>query len=272
MFKKYLDSVREKAPLVHNITNCVTVNDVANAILAVGASPIMADEPDEVEDIVSLCAGLNINIGTLNHRSIAAMFRAGEKAQSLGRKIVLDPVGAGASAFRTKTAAELLKKIRFTAVRGNISEIKTLAGGNAATQGVDANVADVVTAENLDEAVAFAKNFAARLGSVVAITGAIDLVADAEKCFVIKNGCAEMQRVTGTGCQLSGILTAFLCAEDDALGAAAAAVCAMGFAGETARLRLREGEGSATFRNRIIDALSNMDGDLLDGGAKYEIR
>ena len=183
-----LDSVRRTVPLVHNITNYVTVNDVANILLACGGSPIMSDEPEDVEDITSICGGLNINIGTLNQRSIQAMFRAGEKAASLGHVLLLDPVGAGASVLRTNTAVELMEKLPFTVIRGNISEIKTLASGAGTTKGVDADVADRVTEENLDGAVAFAKAFAAKTGAVVAITGAIDIVADGAKAYCIRNG------------------------------------------------------------------------------------
>ena len=168
-----LNNVRKTTPLVHNITNYVTVNDVANILLACGASPIMSDEPEDVEDITSICGGLNINIGTLHRTSIDGMYRAGAKAASLGHKILLDPVGAGASHLRTSTAVGLMEKIPFTVIRGNISEIKTLALGSGTTKGVDADVADKVTDENLDSAVAFAKNFAKDHNCVVAITGAI---------------------------------------------------------------------------------------------------
>ena len=128
-----MDRVRSSVPLVHNITNYVTVNDVANILLACGGSPIMSDEPEDVEDITAICGGLNINIGTLNQRSIKAMSRAGKKAASLGHVILLDPVGAGASALRTNTAVNLMKEIPFTVIRGNISEIKTLALGRGPT-------------------------------------------------------------------------------------------------------------------------------------------
>ena len=187
MLGKYLDEVRKKVPLVHNITNYVTVNDVANILLACGGSPIMSDEPRDVEDITSICGGLNINIGTLNKRSIKGMKIAGAKAQELGHVILLDPVGAGASALRTNTAAQLMEKIRFTVIRGNISEIKALALGSGTTKGVDADISDAVTEENLDDAIRFVKAFAAKTGAVVAVTGAIDLVADAQRCFVIRN-------------------------------------------------------------------------------------
>ena len=160
MLGEMLNKVRETTPLVHNITNYVTVNDVANVLLACGGSPIMSDEPQDVEDITSICGGLNINIGTLNIRSIEGMKLAGKKAAELGHAILLDPVGAGASALRTNTAVSLMEEIPFSVIRGNISEIKTLASGSGTTKGVDADVADAVTEENLDEAVAFAKAFA----------------------------------------------------------------------------------------------------------------
>lgn len=271
--KECLENVRRKAPLVHNITNYVTVNDVANVILAIGASPIMADDREEVEEITSLCEGLNINIGTLNQRTIEAMHLAGKKANALQHKILLDPVGAGASALRTKTALSLMKEVHFDVIRGNVSEVKALALGSQSTKGVDADAADVVREENLPQMLSFAKKYAKSFGTIIAITGAIDLVTDGERAYVIRNGCQEMSRITGTGCQLSGLITAFLVANPDkALEAVAAATCTMGLAGEIGKGRLLEGEGNATYRNRIIDAISLMTGEELEKGAKYEIR
>lgn len=273
MLGKCLENVRKNGPLVHNITNYVTVNDVANVLLACGGSPIMSDEPEDVEDITSICGGLNINIGTLNQSSIEGMYRAGRRANALGHVVLLDPVGAGASALRTNTAVGLMDDITFTAIRGNISEIKTLALGSGTTKGVDADVADAVTEESLDGAVEFVKKLAEKTGSIIAITGAIDLVADAERCYVIRNGRPEMGRITGTGCQLSGMMTAFLVANPETpLDAAAAAVCTMGLAGEIGWSRMQEGDGNSTYRNRIIDAIFNMDGETLQKGSKYEIR
>lgn len=273
MLGNCLDNVREKSPLIHNITNYVTVNDVANVLLACGGSPIMADDLGEVEEITSICGGLNINIGTLNSRTIPGMFAAGKKANALSHPVVLDPVGAGASTLRTKTALDLLRQVHFAVIRGNISEIKTLAQGSGKTRGVDADLSDAVTEDNLEAAVAFAKEVAARFDSVVAITGAIDLVADANTCYVIRNGRAEMGRITGTGCQLSGLLTAYLAANPrNELEAAAAAVSSMGLAGELAWVRMAEGDGNSTYRNRIIDAINLMDGETLNKGAKYEVR
>lgn len=273
MLKTCLENVRTSMPLVHNITNYVTVNDVANILLACGGSPIMADEPSEVEEITSICGGLNINIGTLNQRTIEGMFLAGEKANALNHPVLLDPVGAGASLLRTDTAVNLMAKLNLTAIRGNISEIKTLAKGCGTTKGVDADVADAVTEENLTEAVAFVKDFAQKNSVLTAVTGAIDLVSDGEVCYVIRNGAAEMSRITGTGCQLSALMTAFLIANPkNGLTAAAAAVCMMGLAGEIGKSNMLPGDGNATYRNRIIDAISHMTGEELEKGADYELR
>ena len=247
MLKTAFENLRSRSPLIHNITNYVTVNDCANMVLACGASPIMADDAAEVEEITAICGGLNINIGTLNSRTVTSMLLAGKKANQLGHPVVLDPVGA--------------------------SEVKTLASGAGTTKGVDADVADKVTEENLDSAVAFAKAFAARTDAVVAITGAIDIVADAQKAYCIRNGNAMMSSITGTGCQLSALTAAFVTANPDhPLEAAAAAVCAMGLAGEVAHQRLTPQDGNATYRNYIIDAIYNMTPEQLEKGANYEVR
>ena len=272
MLSSCLENVRAMSPLVHNITNYVTVNDVANAILAAGASPIMADEPDDAYEITAICSALNVNIGTLNSRTIEAMFRAGKRASELGHATLLDPVGAGASSLRTNTAVNLMKEIKFDVIRGNASEIKTLALGSGKTHGVDADKTDSVSDSNLGFMAGFVRDFAKSSGAVAALTGAIDIVSDGEKCYVIRNGRAEMGRITGTGCMLSGIMAAFVAANPgNVLEACAAAVCVMGLAGEIGYSHLQNHEGNSTYRNRIIDAIYTMTGEILDGGAKYEI-
>lgn len=268
-----LDRVRERRPLIHCITNYVTANDVANLLLACGASPIMADEPEEVEEITARCAGLCLNLGTPSRRTIPSLMRAGVKAGELGRPVVLDPVGVGASALRLRTAQELMARVPFTVLRGNVSELRALAGGQEHTRGVDAGGADAVTEAELERGVAFAKGTARRTGTVVAVTGAIDLVSDGEQCVVIRNGRPEMGLVTGTGCQLSALTAACLAASPEhPLEAAAAAVCAMGVAGELAWARMSPQDGNATYRDRIIDAVCRMDGAALEKGANYEMR
>lgn len=272
MLKEMIQNVKVASPLIHNITNYVTVNDCANILLACGGSPIMADDLEEVEEITSICGGLNINIGTLNRRTIPAMLRAGQKANELGHPVVLDPVGAGASVLRTRTANELLKEVKFTVIRGNISEIKTLAIGEGTTRGVDADISDSVTKETLEPAVLFAKTFAKKTGAVVAITGAIDIVTDGEIAYCIFNGHPMMSSITGTGCQLSALITAYVTANQNTpLKATVAAIAAMGICGEKAYKRLSVEDGNATYRNYIIDAVYNLNGEELERLARYEV-
>lgn len=267
------ENIRRKTPLIHHITNYVTVNDVANITLACGASPVMADDIEEAAEITALAAGLCINIGTLSQRTIPAMLAAARKAGELHHPIVLDPVGAGATALRTKTAQAILDTGYITCVRGNISEIKTLVHGAGHTQGVDAAAVDSIAEDNLVEGCTFARQAAHQLGCTVAITGAIDLVADKDKCYIIRNGRPEMSRITGTGCQCSAITAACLAANPGrTLDAAATAVMAMGLAGEIAAGHLQPEEGNATYRNHIIDTIGHLTASDMEKGAKYEIR
>ncbi|NLY78280.1 MAG: hydroxyethylthiazole kinase [Tissierellia bacterium] len=274
MFEKILKNVHEKTPLVHCITNYVTVNDVANAILACGASPIMADDLKEVEEITSICNATYINIGTLNERTVESMIKAGKIANSLNHPVILDPVGAGASKFRTDTTYRLLDEIKFSVIRGNISEIKTIYTGSGKTKGVDADVSDRITEETLDEAVLFAKNMSKKLNSVIAITGAIDIVADENKAYVIRNGHPMMSKITGTGCMLSGIIAAFVAANmENKTEAVTAAITIMGLSGELGYKKIEENnEGTSSFRTYLIDGISKMDIDTLKGGMKVEIK
>ena len=274
MFEQVLKNVEEKKPLVHNITNYVTVNDCANIVLACGGSPIMADDSDEVCDITSICNSLVINIGTLNARTIKSMIMAGNRANELSHPVVLDPVGAGASELRTQTALGLLKTVKFSVVRGNISEIKAIAHDGGTTKGVDADVADAVTEDNLDKAITFARDLSRSTEAVIAITGAIDIVTNAEKTYVIRNGCKTMSRITGSGCMLTSLIGSFCGANtDDILDATAAAVVAMGLCGELADKKIAErNEGTALFRTYLIDNMSRLTAEILNGGMKVEIR
>ncbi|MBQ6391807.1 MAG: hydroxyethylthiazole kinase [Eggerthellaceae bacterium] len=266
-----LRNVRSTTPLVHCITNYVTVNDCANALLACGGSPIMSDEPEDVADIQTICGGLVLNIGTLNEQTIAGMRVAGACATELGHPIVLDPVGAGASALRTRTAGELLDAYGVKVIRGNMSEMKAVAGAATTTRGVDVNPDDAVTEDNLAESAAFAKDLAATTGAVVAITGAIDLVADAKRAVAIRNGTPIMGKITGTGCMLSCVTAAYAVANPDMLlEAVVAAVAGSGVAGEMALARMQPVDGNASFRTFLIDALYNMNGEALEAVARIE--
>jgi len=266
-----LKNVRTTTPLVHCITNYVTVNDCANALLACGGSPIMSDEPLDVGDIQAICGGLVLNIGTLNAQTISGMKDAGAKATELGHPIVLDPVGAGASALRTQTAGELLDGYDVKVIRGNMSEMKALAGAAASTRGVDVNPDDAVTDENLSESAAFAKSLAAKTGAVVAITGAIDVVADAERAYAIRNGSPIMGKITGAGCMLTCVTAAYAVANPNALlEGVVAAVAGMGVAGEMAAARMQPVDGNASFRTYLIDALYHLNGQALEVVSRVE--
>ena len=266
-----LQNVRKSTPLVHCITNYVTVNDCANALLACGGSPIMSDEPLDVADIQTICGGLVLNIGTLNAQTIEGMKVAGAKATELAHPIVLDPVGAGASKLRTETAGMLLDNYDVKVIRGNMSEMKALAGAAAATRGVDANPDDAVTDENLAASAAFAKELSAKTGAVIAITGAIDIVADANTAYAIRNGVPIMGKITGTGCMLSCITAAYAVANPDMLlEAIVAAVAGMGIAGEIGAARMQPVDGNASLRTYIIDALFNMNAAALEAVARVE--
>mgnify|MGYP002509532921 CR=1 FL=1 len=266
-----LKTVRSTTPLVHCITNYVTVNDCANALLACGGSPIMSDEPQDVGDIQAICGGLVLNIGTLNEHTIAGMHAAAAQATELGHPIVLDPVGAGASKLRTETAGALLDRYDVKVIRGNMSEMKALAGAAATTRGVDVSPNDVVTDGNLAESAAFAKALAAKTGAVVAITGAIDIVADAERAIAIRNGSAIMGKITGAGCMLTCVAAAYAVANQETLfEGVVAAVAGMGVAGEMAAARMQPVDGNASFRTYLIDALYNLNGRALEAVVRFE--
>ena len=279
MKKNLIATIRSQTPLVHNITNYVTVNDVANIILACGGSPIMADEPKEVEEITSICQALNINIGTLNERTIPSMLKAGKRASALGHVTVLDPVGAGASILRTSTAQNLMKEIPFSVIRGNVSELKALSIREESIQqgtinrGVDVSFEDMLTGDNLDEMIHFTKAFSKKTGAIIAMTGAIDIVADSEKVYLISNGNPLMSKITGTGCMLNGVIASYCSVnQENLLEATAMAVAAMGLCGEIGFHRLEEGAGTSSYRTYIIDAMSHMDDKTLEEGMKIEIR
>lgn len=271
-FGKIMGAVWEERPLVHSISNYVTAHDVANVILACGANPIMTDEPEDVRDIDAIVGAININLGTLNRCTIEAMRLAAQIGKERKCVMVLDPVGAGASRIRTEVAGEMLATGAFDVVKGNISEIMSLAHQSGGARGVDARLSDVVKEDNLGEKVAFCEAFAKEKRILVAVTGAIDIITDGEGSYVVRNGVKEMGRVTGTGCQLSGMVAAYVGANRASKAeAVVAAVCMMGVAGEVALERMQEGEGNATYGNRIIDAISNLTAEEVEERAKYEV-
>lgn len=251
--------LREKKSLVHNITNYVVMNWTANILLAIGASPVMAHAQEEVEEMTSFASALVLNIGTLSPYWIDSMLTAGKKASELKVPVVLDPVGSGATKLRTKTAQCILDKVDVKVVRGNASEVLSLARAGSRTKGVD-------SLHSVDEAADAAMHLARELGTVLAITGAVDLVTDGNRVIRIANGHELMGKVTGTGCAATSIIGAFLSVDQDGVNAAAAALAYFGLAGEKAA---GTATGPGSFSVALLDALYNIDGTELTASAKF---
>ncbi|MBT9156567.1 MAG: Hydroxyethylthiazole kinase [Firmicutes bacterium] len=252
-----LDKIRAERPLVHQITNYVSVNDCANVVLAIGGAPVMADDKDEVEDMAAIASALVLNIGTLNSRTVEAMFLAGRQANRLGKPVILDPVGVGATRLRTETARALLREIKFAVVRGNISEISALAGNAGTTRGVDASGAE-------GNAARVAARLAEMTGSVVAVTGAVDAIAHAGQLLRVSNGHPMLTRITGTGCMATALTGAFCAVTDDYSLAAAGGLVCLGLAGERAAAGH---QGIGSFRAGLLDEVSRLCGrDVAEHG------
>lgn len=256
-----LNEVRNKKPLVHNITNYVTVNDCANILLAIGASPIMADDIKEAADITKISSALVINIGTLNERTIESMIASGKKANELNIPVVFDPVGAGASDFRNSTTKRLLEEVKISVLRGNMSEIKFMSGLGSTTKGVDASENDARTGN--DEGVDVAKSLAKKLQCTVAITGATDIISDGERVVILENGTNMLSNVTGTGCMTTALIGAFCGAGSDYFIGAVSGIISMGISGEIALDKAGK-IGTGSFHIAIIDAISNLTSDIIE--------
>jgi hydroxyethylthiazole kinase len=256
---KTLGELRERKPLVHQITNYVVMNETANATLALGALPVMAHAREEVEEMVALASAVVLNIGTLSQHWIDAMLLAGKAANEHGIPVVLDPVGAGATRFRTETARRLLDEVKVAVLRGNQGEIATLVGFEAEVRGVESIG---VGGEPADLARAAARN----LGLVASVTGPVDHVSDGKRVLAVANGHELLGRVTGTGCMSSAITGCFLAvARDRPLEAAAAALAAFGVAGEDAALGAK---GPGSFHVGLYDALAALEPETLDARAR----
>ena len=269
--KTALRAVRETAPLVQCITNFVTVNDCANIILAAGGSPTMAMDAREVEEAVRGVSALVCNMGAIE--SVEAMILAGKEANRLQIPVILDPVAAGGTQLRRDASKELLEQVQFSVIRGNASEIRYLAGQQTTGSGVDVSLTDAVTEENLSAVVDMTKSLAKKTGSVIAISGVLDVISDGERTAVLKNGCATMARITGSGCMLTAMIGAFCGAmKEDCFAAACAAMAAMGIAGELAEeMRLQKGTGNVTFRADLIDSIFNLTEEQLETKVKMEL-
>lgn len=263
----------EKNPIVHCITNFVTVNDVANIILASGGSPIMADALEEVSEITTICNAFVVNMGDMTSR-LESILAAGKTSNELNHPIVFDPVAVGASKFRKDTSEKLLNELNFAVIRGNASEIKAIAKGVKTSGGVDVDTDDIINEDNVDSFIKIAKEVSENHNAVVAITGPIDIITDGEKTFLIRNGHANMERITGAGCMLSGLIGAFVGANpDNILHSTVLALGMMGLSGELANEKVvKEDLGTGSFRTFLIDYISKIDEQQLMKGLKLEVR
>jgi hydroxyethylthiazole kinase len=256
-----LRELRERKPLVHQITNYVVMNETANATLAIGALPVMAHAVEEVEELASVAGALVLNIGTLSAHWIDAMLLAGKAANQAGAPVVLDPVGAGATTLRTETAKRILGEVEVAVLRGNPAETASLAGVAAEIRGVESIGAAAEGAE-------LACAAAGQLGVVASVTGAVDHVSDGWRTLAVANGHPLLATITGSGCMSSAITGCFLAAgRDDLVGSAAAALAAFGVAGEDAA---RDAKGPGTFHAALYDALYNLEPDELNRRARIE--
>jgi len=256
-----LRKVRAKKPLIHNITNYVVMNYTANALLACGASPVMAHAAEEVEEMVSLAGALVLNIGTLTPQWVDAMLRAGKKANALKIPIVLDPVGSGATQLRTDSAKRLTHELSIQVVRGNASEVLSLTSKEAHTRGVD-------SIHSVEEAEEAAVTLARSLKATLAITGKVDLITDGERIYKVHNGHEMMGMVTGTGCTATVMIAAFLAVDPDPVEAATTGLAYFGLAGEKAAAQTKT---PGTYQISLLDALFSIDEEELRKGAKIEV-
>lgn len=252
LFGDIIEIIREKNPLVFHITNTVTINDCANITLAMGGSPLMSFCKEELGEILSFSFALVINIGTMEKNMQDMVVEAGKIANNLNVPVVLDPVGAGASTPRKNLVENLVKEVRFAVIKGNLAEIKTIAGmKNSENRGVDS----VEVEENAKE---IGKNLAKKLNTVIAITGKEDIITDGERVALINNGTAMMGKVTGTGCMTASLVGCACGSGVDHMLGAVTAVASMGIAGEIASKNLLPSEGNGSLRIKILDNIYNM--------------
>ncbi len=256
--KENLNNMREKKPLVHNITNYVVMNSTANALLACGASPVMAHAQGEVQEMVSFAGALVLNIGTLTPYWIDSMLMAGKRANEMNVPIILDPVGSGATTLRTQAAKRLIDNLSIQVVRGNASEVLSLAQEGSRTKGVDA-------IHSVDEAADAAIVLARELDTTLAITGEVDLITDGVRVYMVYNGHELMGYVTGTGCTATALIGAFLAVDKDSVDAATTALAYFGLAGEKGA---ESAKAPGSFQVALLDALFSIDGEALEEGAR----
>ena len=247
--------VKEYRPLIHHITNYVTMNDCANAVLAIGGSPIMAKDPSEAEEVAAMSKALVLNMGTPDNNNFRSMLLAGKKAKEMNIPVIFDPVGAGTTSFRREICCKLLSDIKPDVIRGNISEIMYLAGKDRCSCGVDSNW-------DIDNAAGIVQGLAKDLNCIVAATGRKDLVSDGSTTYIINNGHEMLSKITGAGCMASSLVGTFCSMTEDYLTGAVAGVMVMGISGQLANECLMPNEGIGMFKVRLFDSMYNLNKDI----------
>lgn len=273
-----LKNLKEKNPLTQCITNYVTVNDVANGLLAIGASPLMSEDPQEQKDIVNINDSLVINIGTLTKSQIEGMYASLDEADNLYKPVIFDPVGAGASELRTNTSVEIINNYSISVIRGNMSEIKILAKeynidieNEETVKGVDVAPEDIISKENIKVNGRIVKELAEKINVVVMASGPIDIISDGKNVYTIKNGDPLMSRITGSGCMLTGIIGGFIGSNEDMLLATITGALSITIAGELSAEYIKNNAlGSGSFRTRLIDELYRLNSETLLKRTKLE--
>lgn len=267
------ENIQTTAPVVHNISNYVTATDCANITLACGGAPTMADDPEEVAEVASACHASVINMGNTGGYFEESMIQTGLANNRIGHPLIFDPVGAGGSARRNAVLEHLMEQLHFSIIRGNISEIKYLGSKQASAKGVDANENDLASESNIQDIAAYAKTLSRTLDSIIVISGPIDVVANADTAYLIRNGHPLMSRVTGTGCMLSSVLGVFAAANPGRLlEATAVAVSAYGYAGELAYQKIQKTQGgTGSLRTFLIDYMSMMNPDQWKQGTRITL-
>ena len=251
-----LVKVKEKKPIIHHITNFVTMNDSANIALAIGGSPLMAFDENEVIDAVNLASCLVINIGTLNSNNYNGILLAAKRANEINIPIILDPVGVGLSKYRLNLVDKLLRDFKISIIRGNMLEIGTLAGMNFKNTGIDSYIKN-------EDGKGMAKSLSKKLNSIIAITGEIDIISDGVMVYSVHNGTNLLSKVTGTGCMTTSLIGAYSGITDDYLLSTIAGIMTMGVSGELALESLNEDDGIGTFKVKLFDSIYNLKGEIL---------
>ncbi len=251
-------SVKSKKPLIHYITNPISINDCANMILAVGAKPIMAEHPLEVSEITAVSKSLGVNLGNITDNKMKSMLISGKTAYEKKIPQIIDLVGVGCSKLRLDYAKKFISECHPNVIKGNMSEIKAIYGIKSSAKGIDVGVCDIITEQNFDENIKMIKSLSMETGSVVAATGVVDIISNGTYTYIISNGCEMLSMITGTGCMLTGLIASYISSENILDGTALAAAL-MGICGELSQ----NVKGTGSFRNELIDNMFSISDDII---------